>query len=107
MIEFLPFLIPTSLSALVAIASLFLYFKTRKTGFALIGIGFLLITIPTLVTLALGGPYIPVKLYEKGFSVAEIGEFIFLLGLLDMSLTIVFALLVLIGLVLFMRDFKK
>jgi len=73
----------------------------------LIGIGFLLSTIPNVVTLMLGGPYMPVILHERGLSVTEIGELLFLLGLLEMSLTTVFALLVLIGLVLFMRDFKK
>jgi len=106
LIEFLPLLIPMSVFALIGIVSLFLYFETRKTGFVLIGVGFLTNMLPSLAKLALGGPYLPIRLQERGLSTTEIGQFLFVLSLIDMSIIIIFALLVLIGLILFMRDFK-
>jgi len=106
LIEYLPILVPMSVSALVGIVSLFLYFETRKTGYVLIGVGFLTNIIPGLVELALGGPYLALRLYERGLSVTEIGQFLFVINVSGTLLVIVFALLVLIGLILFMRDFK-
>jgi len=106
LIEFLPFLIPISVSALVGIVSLFLYLDTKKTGFLMIGIGFMISALPNLVRLALGGPYLAVRLRERGLTTFEIGQFLFVLELINMSMVIVSALLVLVGLVLFMRNFK-
>jgi len=106
LIEFLPYLISISVSALIGIVSLFLYLETRKQGFALIGVGFLICMVPSLIYLALGGPYLAIKLRDLGLNTTEIGQYLFLLSLMDMAIYIVFAVLVLIGLVLFKRDLK-
>jgi len=105
LIEFLPLLVPVSVSALIGTFSLYLYLPTRKNGFVLIGIGFLTTVIPSLIRLALGGPYLPLLLRDRGLSVTEIARFLFVLSLIDVAITIVFAAMVLVGLALFVKDF--
>ena len=104
MIEFLPYLLPTILSALVGVFSLYLHYRVRRAGFLVIGISFLVGTIPNIVNLAFGGPYLVPTLLGRGWDVREIGTFLSILSLTQMSITVVSAILVLVGLVLLSRN---
>jgi hypothetical protein len=108
-LEFLPYVLPYVypflIYALVGIVSLYMYNKLKKTGFLLIGIGFLVNAVAPLVRLALGGPYIVSRLAERGLTVTEISLFLFYyVTLVDWSLLTVLAVLVLVGLFLLMKE---
>lgn len=106
MIELLSYLIPTLVYILIGVFSLYLYFRVRKGGFFIVGISFLVATVPSLVRLALGGPYLVTMLLDKGLSVREISEFLSILGLIEMGIIVVFAVLVLVGLVFLAKDVR-
>jgi hypothetical protein len=77
MIEFTPYIFQISLSLGVGLVAIFLYTKSRKLGLALISIAFFLSAVPSIVHLALGGPYPVPRLLEQGYTAAEIGVFYF------------------------------
>lgn len=104
MIEFLPYLLPTILYALVGIFSLYLYQRVRRAGFLLIGISFLIGTIPNLVNLAFGGPYLAPTLVSRGWDVRQISTLLSVLSILQMSIAVVSTILVLVGLVQLSRN---
>ena len=106
MMEFLPYLVPSIVSALIGIFSFYLYYRVRKAGFAVIGISFLVGIIPNLVNWALGGPYLALTLLDRGLDVREIGALLSTLGLLQMVITVANAVLVSAGLVLLSRDLQ-
>jgi len=104
-VEFL-YLIPFSVFALVGIVSIYLYIRRKKTGFMLIGIGFLANALSPLIYLALGAPYIPFRLMESGLTEAEVSQFMLYLSLVEWSLLAIFAALVIVGLFLLMKGTK-
>ena len=106
MMEFLPYLVPSIVSALIGIFSFYLYYRVRKAGFAVIGISFLVGIIPGLVNLALGGPYLALTLLDRGLDVREIGAFLSTMSFVQMVVTVANAVLVSVGLVLLSRDFQ-
>jgi len=63
--------------------------------------------LPDMISLALGGPFLALKLAEMGWSAAEIGQLTATIGLADLSMILAFAVLVVIGLLFFLRDFQK
>jgi len=103
-LEFLPDIVPFSVYALIGIVSLYLYIKWKKTGFMLIGIGFLANALAPLINLALGAPYIPLRLLESGLTYAEVSQFMLYLYLVDLTLLAIFTALVLVGLFLLMKE---
>lgn len=107
LIDYIPFLIPMVLFALIGAFSLFWYTRTRKTGFVWIGIGFIVQIFPNLISLALGGPFLALRLYERGLNVSEIGRFLFLLYLVETAISIAFIVLVLVGLASLAKEDKK
>jgi hypothetical protein len=104
MADFLQYLLPTALSALVGVFSFCLYYRVRRTGFLVIGISFLIGMIPNLVNLAYGGPYLVETLLSRGWDVREVSMLLSILSILQMSVTVVSAVLVLVGLVLLSRN---
>jgi len=104
--EFLPYLVPSIVSALIGIFSFYLYYRVRKVGFAVIGISFLVGIIPSLVNLALGGSYLPLTPLDRGLDVREIGVFLSTMSFVQMVITVANAVLVSAGLVLLSRDFQ-
>jgi len=108
LVEFLPLLTPMFMFALIGALSIFWYTKTRRTGFAWIGTGFLVEIIPSLIRLALGGPYLAMRLViEQGLSPSEIGQFFFLLYLVETAVSVGFTVLVLVGLVSLAREVQR
>lgn len=71
------------------------------------GVGFLVEIIPSLIRLALGGPYITDRLREQGLTASEIGQFLFLLYLVEAAVFLAFAVLVLVGLASLAREDKR
>ena len=105
LVEFLPLLAPMFMFALIGALSLFWYTRTRRTGFAWIGIGFMVGIIPDL-GLALE-PSLVSRLLQQGFNISQIGQFLFLLYLVNTAVFVVFTVLVLVGLVSLAREAKK
>jgi hypothetical protein len=99
MIEFASYLFQICLSFAIGLVALVLYRKNRKLGMALISIGFFLGAVPSIVKLALGGPYLSLRLIEQGYTAVEIGVFFFYLFLLNSAFQIVFAIIVMAGLI--------
>ena len=98
---------PIVIGTVVGIFSLFLYVQIKKKGYVFLGTGFLISAIPSYVHAALGGTYLPMILLNRGLSLTEIGQFLSLLELFNGLLQIIFAILVLISLVLFRREFRS
>lgn len=99
MIEFIPDIFQSFIPLFVGLIAIFLYTKSKKLGLALIGVAFLLSAVPSIVNIALGGPYLSSQLVEQGYTTFEIGVFFYHLFLLRSAFQIVFAILVLAGLV--------
>jgi hypothetical protein len=91
--------------ALIGALSLFWYTRTRRIGFAWIGIGFVVGIIPDL-GLALE-PSLVSRLLQQGFNISQIGQFLFLLYLVNTAVFVVFTVLVLVGLVSLAREVQK
>jgi hypothetical protein len=91
--------------ALIGALSLFWYTRTRRIGFAWIGIGFVVGIIPDL-GLALE-PSLVSGLLQQGLNAYEIRQFLFLLYLINTAVSVVFTVLVLVGLVSLAREAKK
>jgi hypothetical protein len=105
LLAYLPEIVPFSIYVLIGVVSLYSYFKLKKTGFVLIGIGFLVNAAAPLIRLALGGPDVVLRLYQEGVSLIEIGRFLIYLALMDLSFLTALAVLVIVGLVLLSKDF--
>lgn len=100
MIEFVPYIFQISLWLAVGLVEFVLCRKSGKLGFALVGIAFFLLAVPSIVNLALGGSYLPIRLMEQGYTSYEIGVFTNVyLNLLSNAFRIVFAIIVVAGLV--------
>ena len=107
MADLLQYLLPTILSAVVGVFSLYLYHRVRRTGFLAIGISFLIGMIPNLVNLAFGGPYLVETLLSRGWDVRQVSALLSILSVLQMSITLVSTILILAGLVLLSRSSYK
>ena len=103
----LPYL-PLLLTGLITGAiSFFFYDRTKKTGFVPMGIGFILLAIPNLVYIVLGGSNLVPILIERGLTVTETGIYVGMLGLMNIAFQVLFAGLVLAGLVLLGRAYSR
>jgi Na+/proline symporter len=105
LIEYIPLFLPVFMFALIGALSLFWYTRTRRIGFAWIGIGFVVGIIPDL-GLALE-PSLVSGLLQQGLNAYEIRQFLFLLYLINTAVSVVFTVLVLVGLVSLAREAKK
>lgn len=94
------FSLPAIISGLVGIFSLFLYFRTKKTGFVPIGVGFLLQACLGWVSLAFF--IVLSRTYGRG-----IVDFLNLLSLVSVILSVIPPILVLTGLILLRNEFKS
>ncbi len=68
-------------------------------GLLLVAVAFFLIAVPSIIRLALGGPYIMFRFMEMGWTMYKAGEFMFFLSLFGDILRVIFAILVVAGLV--------
>ena len=99
MIEFIPYVFAITLSLTIGLVSISLYRKSGKSGLALISFGFFLNAIPSAVNLAMGGPYLALRLMDQGYTTDEIGAIYSYLYLFGGAIQIVFAIVVIVGLV--------
>jgi len=99
MIELIPDIVQILFPLAIGLVAFFLYTKNRKFGLALIWVAFFLSAVPSIVNLALGGPYLALRLMEQGYTPVEMAEFYFFLFLLRSAIQIAFAVLVIVGLV--------
>ena len=99
MIEFVPDIVQILFPLAIGLVAIFLYTKSRKLGLALIGVAFFVSIVPSAVNLALGGPYLPLRLRDQGYTMHEIGAFYYYLFLLRGTFYIVFSILVIAGLI--------
>ena len=99
MIEFIPYILQISLSLAVGLVSVFLYSRNKRFGLALLSVGFFLNAVPSVVNLALGGPYLTLRLMDQGYTSAEIGVVYSYLFLFSGAIEIIFAVLVIAGIV--------
>ncbi|MCW4019971.1 MAG: hypothetical protein NWF14_01900 [Candidatus Bathyarchaeota archaeon] len=76
----------------------------RKSGLALIGVAFFINAVPSVVNMALGGPYLTLRLIEQGYTIAEIGMLNFQLFLVNSAFEIIFAIIAMAGLVKLSRQ---
>jgi hypothetical protein len=98
MLEFIPLLFPIVLDVVIGIVTLILYQEIKRSGLAMIAVAFFLISVPSIVNLALGGPYMALRLRDQGLTAAEIGILNFYLFLVASAFQVVFAVLFLMGL---------
>jgi hypothetical protein len=98
MLEFMPFLFPIVLYIVIGIVAFILYQDTRRSGLVMIAVAFFLISVPSVVNLALGGPYMALRLHEQGLTISEIGVFNLYLFIFASAFHTTFAVLLLIGL---------
>jgi hypothetical protein len=98
MLEFIPLLFPIVLDVVIGIVTLILYQEIKRSGLAMIAVAFFLISVPDIVNLALGGPYMALRLRDQGLTAAEIGILNFYLFLVASAFHVVFAVLFLMGL---------
>ena len=94
------FSLPSIISGLVGVFSLFFYFRTKKTGFVPIGVGFLLQSCLAFVSLAM-------FMMLSRTSGARIVDFLNLLSLINATLSIIPPVLVLIGLIFLRNEFRS
>jgi hypothetical protein len=99
MIEFIPYIFQILLSLVIGLVTIFLHKESEKSGLLLISIAFFISAVPTILSLALGAPYLALQLMEQGYTAAEIGVFHFYLFLVSSAFQIVFAIFVIAGLV--------
>jgi len=99
MIEFIPYIFQISLSLAIGLVAIFLYTESKRTGLALFSVAFFLSAVPSIVHLALGGPYLVLRLSEQGYTPVDIGMFQIYLYLFSVMFNVIFALFVIAGLV--------
>jgi len=99
MIEFIPDMLRISLSFALGITAFLLYSRKRKTCLAIFGVAFFLFAVPSIVEMVLGGPYMPLRLMDRGYSIVEIGIIQFYLFLLSTAFEVASAILILVGLI--------
>ena len=104
---YLPYLPLLIFGVVGGIVSIYFYAEIKKAGFLLLGIGFILLAVPNLLYVALGGGNLPSILLGRGLTVAEIGLYLGILGLVNFGFQIVFIVLVLAGLFLLRREISK
>jgi len=98
LIGYLPNIIKVILPLVIGIVAIVLYTRARKTGFMFVGIAFFLLSIPNIILIALGGPYLVERLMNQGLTIPQIGLYQFYLFLMSTVVGIVFAIMVIIGL---------
>jgi hypothetical protein len=107
MIEFVPYIFHILLSLATGLVAIILYRKSGKFGLVLISVTFFLSVVPSMVNLAMGGPYLYLRLREQGYTPVEIGVFSVYLFLLNSAFQIVFTIVVIAGLVKSLRRLEE
>lgn len=98
MIELLPDIFHILLSLAVVLVAYTLYKRTGNTGLAFLGFGFLVLTVPYFINLALGGPNFAANMSDAGYPTAYIGMIAFYRFIFTAALELAFAILVILGL---------
>lgn len=99
MIELLPDIFHILLSLAVVFVTYMLYKRTGKGGLVFIGLGFLILAIPYFIDLAMGGPNFPTKMKDAGYPSTYVEMVTFYKTFFTIAMEIVFAILVVIGLI--------
>jgi hypothetical protein len=98
MIEYIPDIIQILFPLAIGMITIFLYRKSQKSGLMLVSVGFFAGMVPSIVKLALGGPYWVLRLMDQGYTVYQVGLFHLFLWILGAAFQAVFAILVIAGL---------
>jgi hypothetical protein len=99
MIELLPDIFHILLTLAVVFVAYWLYKRTSKRGLILVGLGFLILSVPYFIDLAMGGPDFAANMKAAGYPTEYIEMIAFYKFFFTAAMEIVFAILVIIGLV--------
>jgi len=99
MIEFIPNIVEIVFPLAVGMSAFSIYQKSQKTGLMLVSVAFFLSAVPSIVKLALGGPYMILWLHDQGYTVYQLGMIQLFLWIFGAAFQAVFAILVIAGLV--------
>ena len=98
LLEFLPDILHVLIPGLVGLVAAFKYKQKKELGLALMNAAFFISTLPAIVNLALGGPYLAPRLTEQGYTVVEIGMINLYLFAMSIAFETVSAILFVVGL---------
>jgi hypothetical protein len=104
LIAYLPDVIKVILPLIIGIVAIILYTQVRKMGFIFVGIAFFLLSIPNIILIALGGPFLVERLMNQGLTVSEIALYQFYIFLMSAAFGIAFTIMVIVGLYLLRKD---
>ena len=107
MLEFFPYISHILIFLFIGIISLILYIVEKKFGLLFCCIGFFLMVLPDVASLALGGPYFAIRLIEQGYSAAQVGLFSIYLQTFTFIVEVISIVFIIVGLIKLAKLEKK